>query len=67
MKKYLKPTIIMQNHVNGIVPFAAAIAGLSAAQAFAVGAAAGLALTASGGHDNITVHNPSLRLKPALD
>lgn len=39
MEKYIKPSIISSSRTDGIIP---AVAGLSATQAFAVGAAAGL-------------------------
>lgn len=48
MEKYIKPTIIANYHARGIIPLAAAVAGISAAQAFAIGAAAGLGLKALG-------------------
>lgn len=41
MKKYIKPSVININNKYSIVPLAA-VAGLSAAGAFAVGVAAGL-------------------------
>ena len=50
MKKYVKPTIISYARIEGIAPFAAAIAsagsavaGMSAAEAFAAGATVALA------------------------
>ncbi|GAA6390650.1 hypothetical protein I3700191H1_05350 [Megasphaera massiliensis] len=42
MEKYIKPSIISSSRTDGIIPAVAAVAGLSATQAFAVGAAAGL-------------------------
>lgn len=53
MEKYSKPIIITQRECQGIIPLAAAVAGLSAADVVAaIGIAAGLASTL-GGKDNI--------------
>lgn len=57
-KKYLKPTVTAQSRPDGLIP--AAVAGLSAAGAFAIGAAMGL-----GGRDNVASHYASLHLQPA--
>lgn len=50
MEKYIKPSIISSSRAEGIIPLAA-VAGLSATQAFAVGAAAGLGAKMLGPRD----------------
>lgn len=60
MKKYVKPAVVAQDRPSGLIPLAA---GLSAAGAFAVGAAAGLA---AGDRDRIAGHTSKLHLQPIL-
>ncbi|MBR2734030.1 MAG: hypothetical protein IKD80_07275 [Selenomonadaceae bacterium] len=51
MKPYVKPTIVGNESVGGIIPFA--LAGLSAAKLAVVGVAAGLGLAAAKGGGKI--------------
>jgi len=54
MDKYCKPLIINSMEPNGLIPLAAAIAGMGVAELAVVGAVAGLAAGGGmgGGHDS---------------
>ena len=59
MKPYIKPTIVGNESINGIIPLAA-LAGLSASKLAVVGVAAGLGLAAAKGGGKIHSANASV-------
>lgn len=65
MKKYIKPCLVTQSRVKGIIPLAAAVAGLSAAELAGVATIAGLAfgMAASKGSNDIVSFRSNLVLQ----